>query len=412
MKKSEKQPSKNRVSTPQLTTREPGHSTSVSVKIVLLAVLLAGLAGFGGGWLGSEYYSAQLADQPGTLQLEDTVVGEEGRQISELVKEVGPSVVSINVVTSEVTRDDFFGFGAPTERERRGAGTGVILNEEGVVITNRHVVPEGTSDITITLSDGTELDDIEVIGRTNQGDTLDIAFLRINDSRDRDLVPAKLGDSLDAAVGERVIAIGNALGRFQNTVTSGIISGFGRSVMAGGGGASVDTLQNLIQTDAAINQGNSGGPLVNSRGEVIGINTAVAGGSAEGIGFALPIDDLKGMIAGVLEAGELQRPYLGVRFVMLNEDLAFEVGVDQTIGAYLAPGTSRQPTILPDSPAEAAELQERDIITAVDGIEVDDNNSLSSLIARNRVGETITLTIIRDNESFDTEIRLEAMPEM
>lgn len=391
---------------PKLVTREPGHSTSVSVKIVVLAVLFAGLAGFYGGWLGADYHARE---QTSSFQTADTVVTEEGRLISELAKEVGPSVVSINVVTSEVTRDDFFGFG-PAERERRGAGTGVILNEAGVIITNRHVVPEGTTDIVITLSDGTELDDIDVIGRTNQGDALDIAFLQINDVRGRELVPARLGSSIDSEVGERVIAIGNALGRFQNTVTSGIISGFGRSIMAGGG-ASVDTLQNLIQTDAAINQGNSGGPLVNSRGEVIGINTAVAGGSAEGIGFALPIDDLKGMISGVLETGELKRPYLGVRFVMLNENLAFEAGLDQTTGAYLAPGSSSQPTILPDSPAEAAELQERDVITHVDGIEIDDNNSLSSLIARNQVGETVTLTIVRDNETFDVDVRLEAMPQ-
>ncbi len=398
---------KNNTDSPKLVTREPGYGTSVSLKIALLAVLLAGLAGFYGGWLGADYHAREQTSQ---LLIDDTVVTEEGRLISELAKEVGPSVVSINVVTSEVVRDDFFfGFG-PTERERRGAGTGVILNEAGVIITNRHVVPEGTTDIVITLSDGTELDDIDVIGRTNQGDALDIAFLQVNDVRGRELVPARLGSSIDSEVGERVIAIGNALGRFQNTVTSGIISGFGRSIMAGGG-ASVDTLQNLIQTDAAINQGNSGGPLVNSRGEVIGINTAVAGGSAEGIGFALPIDDLKGMISGVLETGELKRPYLGVRFVMLNENLAFEAGLDQSTGAYLAPGSSSQPTILPDSPAEVAELQERDVITHVDGIEIDDSNSLSSLIARNQVGKTVTLTIVRDNETFDVDVRLEAMPQ-
>ncbi len=396
----------------KLVTRDPGHGTSLSTKLLLLSMLIAGLAGFGGGWLGADYHRVQTEDEIRLDMQEDTVVAEEGRQISELVKEVGPSVVSINVLASEATIDDpFFGFGMPMERERASAGTGVILNEEGVIITNRHVVPEGTTDITITLADGTELDDIEVIGRTNQDDALDIAFLQINDSRDRELTPAKLGSSIDSEVGERVIAIGNALGRFENTVTSGIISGFGRNVTAGGRGH-VDTLQNLIQTDAAINQGNSGGPLVNSHGEVIGINTAVAGGSAEGIGFALPIDDLKGMIAGVLETGELERPYLGVRFVMLNEDLAFEVGVDETRGAYLAPGTSRQPTILPDSPADQAELQERDIITHADGIEVDDNNSLTSLIARNRVGETVTLTIVRDGESFDVDVRLEAMPEL
>ena len=389
------------------------HSTNMSMKLVIFAVLLSALAGFGGGLIGSDYQQSRLADEGATtLRDGDTIVSEEGRLISELVKEVGPSVVSINVLATQQSQDDFFfGFGGQPERERRSAGTGVILSEDGVVITNRHVIPEDTTDVTVTLSDGTELDDIEIIGRTNQGDSLDVAFLQINDSRDRELVPAVLGDSIDAEVGERVIAIGNALGRFQNTVTSGIISGFGRSVMARGG-SSVDTLQNLIQTDAAINQGNSGGPLVNSRGEVVGINTAVAGGGAEGIGFALPIDDIKGLIAGVLDTGELLRPYIGVRFVMLNEDLAFEVGVEQTTGAYLAPGRSGQPTILPDGPADKAGLQERDIITEVGGIPVDESNSLTSLIARNRVGETVTLTIVRDNEEQEIDIELEAMPEM
>lgn len=387
------------------------HSTDMSMKLVIFAVLLSALAGFGGGLIGADYQQSQLAEESTTLRDGDTVVSEEGRLISELVKEVGPSVVSINVLATSQSQDDFFfGFGAQPERERQSAGTGVILSEDGVVITNRHVIPEGTTDVTITLSDGTELDDIDIIGRTNQGDSLDVAFLRINDSRDRELVPAVLADSIDAEVGERVIAIGNALGRFQNTVTSGIISGFGRSVMARGG-TNVDTLQNLIQTDAAINQGNSGGPLVNSRGEVVGINTAVAGGGAEGIGFALPIDDIKGLIAGVLDTGELLRPYIGVRFVMLNEDLAFEAGVERTSGAYLAPGTSRQPTILPDSPADKAGLAERDIITEVDGISVDESNSLTSLIARNRVGETVNLTIVRDNEEQEIDIELEAMPQ-
>lgn len=385
-------------------------STNMSMRLVVFAILLSALAGFGGGLMGADYRQVQLAEENSAVSLRDgnTVVSEEGRLISELVKEVGPSVVSINVLTTQI-QDDFF-FGTPTERERQSAGTGVILSADGIVITNRHVVPEGTTDVTITLSDGTELDDIDVVGRTNQGDSLDVAFLRINDSRDRELIPAVLGNSIDAEVGERVIAIGNALGRFQNTVTSGIISGFGRSVMARGG-SSIDTLQNLIQTDAAINQGNSGGPLVNSRGEVIGINTAVAGGGAEGIGFALPIDDIKGLIGGVLDTGELLRPYLGVRFVMLNEDLAFEVGVQRISGAYLAPGTSRQPTILPDSPAERAGLQERDIIVSVDGIAVDESNSLTSLIARNRVGDTLILTIVRDNEELQVEIELEAMPQ-
>lgn len=375
--------------------------------VALSSVLVSLLAGFIGAFLWFEYFGP--TESVFDRQAAEEIVVEEGRLISELVKEVGPSVVSVNVLQSDVVRDPFFGFGSESV-ERQSAGTGIILNEEGIVITNRHVVPEGTSDISLTLSDGTELDDVELIGRTNQDDSLDVAFLQINDARGKDLIPARLGDSIESEVGERVIAIGNALGRFQNTVTSGIISGFGRSVLARDA-TSADSLQNLIQTDAAINQGNSGGPLVNSRGEVIGINTAVAGGSAEGISFAIPIDDIKGLITGVLEDGELQRPYIGVRFVNLTEDYAYQVNLEQTTGAYLAPGSARQPTILPGSPAESAGLQERDIIVAVDGVEVGDSNSLTSLIARNRVGETVELTIIRSGEEQQVSVELEALPE-
>lgn len=372
-----------------------------------LMLLIALLAGFIGSYVGLQYFSDQGSSFD--RRAAEEVVVDEGRLISELVAEVGPSVVSVNVVQTDTARDPFFGFGGQGA-ERQSAGTGVILDEDGVVITNRHVVPEGTTDISLTLSDGTELDDVELIGRTNQDDSLDVAFLRINDSKGKDLTPARIGSSIDTEVGARVIAIGNALGQFDNTVTSGIVSGFGRSVIARGG-SSADSLQNLIQTDAAINQGNSGGPLVNSRGEVIGINTAVAGGSAEGIGFAIPIDDIKGLIAGVLETGELQRPYIGVRFVNLTEDYAYEVNLDQTTGAYLAPGNARQPTILPDSPADKAGLQEKDIITAVDGVEVGPDASLTSLIARNQVGETVDLTIVRDGEKQQISVALEALPE-
>ncbi|CAN5622550.1 trypsin-like peptidase domain-containing protein [soil metagenome] len=377
--------------------------------MMIISVFVIGtLSGLFGGWLGAQ--QSWYGENSQSISSQERVT-EDAQLISGLVNDVGPSVVSVNVLTTEVQADPFFGFDGGREVERQSAGTGIILSEDGVVITNRHVVPEGVSDVTVTLSDGTELDDIEVIGRTNQGDSLDIAFLRINDSRGKDLVPAKLGDSIDTEVGERVIAIGNALGRFENTVTSGIISGFGRNLVASGGTGSTDALQNLFQTDAAINQGNSGGPLVNSRGEVIGINTAVAGGGAEGIGFAIPIDDIKGLIAGVLETGELQRPYLGVRFVMLNEEYAYGVNLDRTSGAYLAPGNARQPTVLPDSPADKAGLQEKDIIIEVDGEEVNTDTSLTSLIARNKVGDTLSLTIIRGGEEQSIDVTLERLPE-
>src|SRR5699024_9928217 len=154
-----------------------------------------------------------------------------------------------------------------------------ILSSDGIIMTNRHVVPAGTTNVQVTLADGTTYKDVQVIGRTSDSNSLDVAFLKINNLNGKKLVPATLGDSSRVQVGDRVVAIGNALGQFQNTVTSGIISGYGRDVTAGddtGGNGLSDTssdsenLTDLFQTDAAINEGNSGGPLVNINGEVVG----------------------------------------------------------------------------------------------------------------------------------------------
>jgi serine protease Do len=210
-------------------------------------------------------------------------------------------------------------------------------------------------------------------------------------------------------VGDKVIAIGNALGQFQNTVTAGIISGFGRDVTAGDAtGAGAESLNDLFQTDAAINQGNSGGPLVNINGDVIGINTAVAGG-AQNIGFAIPINDVKGLITGVLEKGELVQPYLGVRYISLTDDAAYELNLSTKRGAYLAPGD--QPAVLPGSPADKAGLREKDIITKVNGIKIDDKTSLTSALSRFQVSDEVTLTVVRDGKTQQVKVTLEAAPQ-
>ena len=180
--------------------------------------------------------------------------------------------------------------------------------------------------MSVTLSNGTELKNVEVLGRTPSNDSLDIAFLKITNAQGQKLVPAEIGDSSKVQVGDPVVAIGNALGQFQNTVTSGIISGYGRSVQASqqGTGANAENLTDLFQTDAAINEGNSGGPLVNLNGQVIGINTAIAG-NAQNIGFAIPINDVKGLIDQVLKNGKFERPYLGVYYVPLTASYLLRV---------------------------------------------------------------------------------------
>jgi serine protease Do len=376
----------------------------VKLLSIVFLVLLSAAAGFIGGWVGSKANHEGAFDTRASQQ----IVSNESDLISNIAKEVGESVVSVSVTTQTQGRRGFFGSG-PIQRQ--GAGTGFIVSEEGLVVTNRHVVSD-VDDVAVTLSDGTELTEVEVVGRTGEGDSLDIAFLKIKDAKGKDLKPVKLGDSSKMEVGDKVVAIGNALGQFQNTVTTGIISGYGRDVQASDAtGLSTETLQNLFQTDAAINQGNSGGPLVNLSGEVIGINTAVAGDGAENVGFAIPINDAEGLISSVMEKGKLERPYLGVRYVSLTDDYAYDLNLETKRGAYIVPREGGQPSILKDSPAEKAGLKEKDIITKVDGADINEKNSLTSLIGRHGVGEEVTLTIVRDDKGQEVKVTLEAMPD-
>lgn len=371
---------------------------------LLLIVLISASAGFLGGWAGSRSRSVNFDD---ASEVRQQVITSESQLISDIAKNVGPSVVSVSV-TGQATATDFFGFNRTYESQ--AAGTGVIISEDGVIVTNRHVIGNATSGVSVTLSDGTELTDVEVIGRTNANDPLDIAFLKVKDKKGKELKAAKLGDSGAMQVGDKVVAIGNALGEFQNSVTSGIISGFGRSVVAGDATGS-ETLTNLLQTDAAINQGNSGGPLVNANGEVIGINTAIAGGGAENIGFAIPINDIQGLIKSVLEKGKLERPYLGIRYIALDKDVAEAYELDQIEGVYIVPrGNRRQESIIPNSPAAKAGLKEGDVITKIAGKDIDAKTSLTSLVAQHAVGEEIELTIIRDQNEQTIKITLEAAP--
>ncbi|MBI5357351.1 trypsin-like peptidase domain-containing protein [Candidatus Saccharibacteria bacterium] len=372
--------------------------------VVLLIALASVSAGFFGGYFGGQANRDISTNRDQQAQ----IIKDEGNLITQIAREVGPGVVSVNV-TSQSTVSTFFG---PQSTTQESAGTGFIVSEDGVIVTNRHVIPKSVENVSITLSDGTELTDIEVIGRTAEGDPLDIAFLKIKDKKGKDLQPVKIGDSTKTEVGDRVIAIGNALGQFQNTVTSGIISGYGRNVQAGDSSSSqsVEALQNLFQTDAAINEGNSGGPLVNMQGEVIAVNTAVAGGGAENIGFAIPISDIKGLIKTVLDTGELKRPYLGIRYVSLTDDYAYEYNLNTKRGAYIVPSNDGVASILDDSPAAKAGLQEKDIITKVNDVSVDEKNSLTSVLGRFTVGEKVTLTVIRDNKEMKIDATLEAAP--
>ena len=379
-----------------------------------LIIFVSLAAGFVGGYAGR---SASSASSVVSTSSQQKIIESESQLVSQIAKEVGQSVVSVDVTSQTATVDggssNFFGYGFDGGGgQQQSAGTGIIIASNGLIVTNRHVVPEGTTKVSVTLSDGTELDNVTVVGRTRDSDPLDIAFLKVNDTKGKKLVAAKIGDSTKVQVGDRVVAIGNALGQFQNTVTSGIISGYGRSIQAGdSSGSSSENLQDLFQTDAAINEGNSGGPLVNAAGEVVGINTAIAG-NAQGIGFAIPTSNISGLIKTVISTGKFEQPYLGVRYVPLTNDVAKQLGLSVTRGAYIltADQTGGQDPIVPDSPADKAGLKPGDIIAAVNGTNIDEHHGLTSLLDQQPVGTTVDVKIIRDGKDQTVKVTLEAAP--
>ncbi len=316
--------------------------------------------------------------------------------IADIADKVSESVVSI-VTSTNIT--DFFG----QNRSSSAAGTGIIVTKDGYILTNKHVI-NGASEVSVILDDGTTYEDVKVVAVDPLND---VAFLKIKDVSD--LTPATLGDSKTIHVGQQVIAIGNALGEYQNTVTAGIISGTGRSVTASDGtGRQSETLSDMIQTDAAINSGNSGGPLVNAAGEVIGINTATST-SAENMGFAIPISSAKGMLNQLIENGKAERTYLGVYTVEITPEAAKAYNLPVNSGAYIY-SSSAYTAVTKDSPAAKAGLKDKDIITSVNGAKVGSAGSLSSLIGEYKPGDTVQLAVTREGNEIAVNVTLEGYP--
>lgn len=318
-------------------------------------------------------------------------------KIIKVVKEASPSVVSIVItkevpIYSELDPFDFF-FGTPqvqgTEKQQVGAGSGFIISSDGLVLTNKHVVADEAAEYTITTYDNKEYA-VNVLARDP---VQDLAVLRIQSN---ETFPAiKLGTAANIQIGQSAIAIGNALGEYQNTVSVGVISGLGRTVTASGGGTS-ETLEDIIQTDAAINPGNSGGPLLNLAGEVVGINTAVAA-SGENIGFAISIDKAVRDIEQVKNTGKISYPFLGVRYVLINDSVAKERKLSVNYGALIVKGkTSSEAAISSGSPAQKAGLLEGDIILEISGEKITEDNSLAKIIAKFSPGDTVSLKILRN----------------
>lgn len=375
--------------------------------IVLGYILLALVFGYSGAWLENRTNDDSVTYA--NLSSQKKIVTSQSQLINQIAKNVGPSVVSVNVdISSTSSSSDGFGlFGFSQPEEEQAAGTGIILTSDGLIATNRHVVPTGTTNVSITLSNGVELKNVSVVGRTSSSSSLDIAFLKINDLKGQKLTPAIIGNSSQVQVGDSVVAIGNALGQFQNTVTSGIISGYGRSVEASdSSGTSEEDLADLFQTDAAINEGNSGGPLVNMNGQVIGINVATSE-DAQNIGFSIPINDVKGLINQVVKTGKFATPYLGVRYIPLTADVANEYNLSINNGAFIAPSSdSSQPSVISGSPADKAGLKDNDIITAVNGDKINQEHSLTALLDQYTPGTKINLTVLRGKNTINVSVTL------
>ena len=315
--------------------------------------------------------------------------------IASIANAVSKSVVSI------VTSTDQKSFFSNETTSQTAAGTGFILSSDGYIATNKHVV-SGASKIGVILDDGTAYEDVELVGTDPLND---FAIIKINNVNN--LSPVKLGDSKTTSAGQQVVAIGNALGAYQNSVTSGIISGKGRSLTATDSGRTqYETLSDMIQTDAAINGGNSGGPLVNAAGEVIGINTAYAS-QGNNVGFAIPISSVKGIIKNVLSGKGFERAVIGVRYINLTPTIAKEKNLSVTRGALIAASKNNK-AIISGSASDKAGLKENDIITAVNGTEIGSSGSLSSLIGEYSVGDTVKITVVRGGKTETLELTLAA----
>jgi len=302
-----------------------------------------------------------------------------------VAQKVTPAVVRISTVTVE--RDLFFG-----KRSYEGVGSGVIIDPKGYILTNAHVVGEHPEELTVFFKDGKELDGTVLW----QDSLLDLAVVKVEAIG---LPAAELGDSDSLIVGEISIAIGNPLGmRFERTVTQGIVSGLNRSIMVEQG----SVMEDLIQTDAAINPGNSGGPLINGRGQVIGINTVKA--SAEGLGFAIPINITKPIIRKLIDTGEFIPTYMGI--TPLDSEMLgyYAINIEIQKGIYIY-------NIMKGAPAASAGLQAGDVITHINGTEVNTLIKFKSVLYGLNPGDTISVRYLRGNTEYNADIKLAEMPE-
>jgi len=341
-----------------------------------------------------------------TLLNENTCVSQENLIIS-VTEESMPSVVSIIIekTAGSIHESDLFSvipyYGDQNSLEQVGAGTGFFVSADGLIITNKHVVADENAVYSILTNDG-EKYTVDILSKNP---VQDVAILKIKNEESKFFKPLNLGDSSTIKLGQTAIAIGNVLGEFQNTLSVGVISGLERTVVAQGNGM-VEKLEDIIQTDAAINQGNSGGPLLNSKGEVVGINTAVSL-QGESIGFAIPINVAKRDLEQILNEGKISYPFLGIRYIIINDDYKDEYEVTENYGAFIIfSEDNEESSVIPDSPADKANLKEGDLILEVNSKKVDEKNTLTKIMLNYFPNDEVVLKVLRDGEEILVPVTL------
>ena len=349
--------------------------------------------------------------------------------VIDAVKKTNPAVVSI-IISQQVPKyeayidpnqqqnpfgDLFpgFFFNIPqyrqngTEKKEIGGGSGFFISGDGLIVTNKHVVDQRDAEYTVFTNDGKK-HSAKVVARDP---ILDIALIKIDPPAGGGFPYLALGNSDSLEIGQSVIAIGNALGEFRNTVSVGVISGLARSITAGDNSGRAEILDHVIQTDAAINPGNSGGPLLDLSGKVIGVNVAVVQ-SSQNIGFALPINSIKGAIESVKSTGKIVRPYLGIRYVADNAQMKEKNNLTVDYGVLVKAGAAaNELAVIPGSPSDKAGIVENDIILEVDGIKLDEKTSLASIIRGKKIGQVINLKILHRGDEKNILVTLTAAPD-
>jgi len=395
-------------------------NNKVFITIILIAVIVVAIV-FSLGKVSLDYLNSKIGNllNEATNKLQESAdqkpaetyvsIIDYEQAIINAVKSSSPSVVSIVISKNLPIYEEQYVNPLPgfpdfdiqipqyvqkgTELKEVGAGSGFIVSEDGLVLTNKHVVIDEDAEYTVLTSQGQKYP-----GKVLALDPVqDLAIIKIQS--EEKFVAIKLGDSNNIQIGQGAIAIGNSLGEFKNTVSMGVISGLGRTVFASGNSGFSETLEDVIQTDAAINPGNSGGPLLNLKGEVIGVNVAMAQG-AQSIGFAIPVNIAKRDIDQVVKSGKISYPFLGVRYILIDDGVKQKHNLTVDYGALVLEGKNGEPAITKDSSADKAGLKAKDVILEFNGEKVTQESSMSKIISKYNPGDVVTLKILRDEKEL------------